>query len=260
MSINVDPDWWKTMFDSIYLLTDARSVCDDDVTCLEVDLICELLPIRTGHKILDLCGGHGRHSFELYTRGYTACTLLDYSEYLVRYAKQQAVENNFAIQCIRSDARNTGLLSEKFDHICILGNSLGYIQVPDADNLILAEAYRMLNIDGWLLVDVTDGTAIKQSFNPNAWHEIDDDIIVCRQRELRDDNISVREIVLSKTEGLIRDRTYAIRLYDSKSISSLLERSGFKHINIHADFSPHKFKGDYGFMNKRIIAVGQKLS
>jgi hypothetical protein len=26
MSIKVDPDWWKTLFDEVYLLTDARSV------------------------------------------------------------------------------------------------------------------------------------------------------------------------------------------------------------------------------------------
>jgi D-alanine-D-alanine ligase len=44
MSIKADPDWWKTMFDDVYLLTDARSVCDEDITRREVDLICELLP------------------------------------------------------------------------------------------------------------------------------------------------------------------------------------------------------------------------
>ncbi len=69
MTIQVDPDWWKTLFDDIYLLTDARSVCDEEITRREVDLICELLPIRPDHKILDLCGGHGRHSLELAARG-----------------------------------------------------------------------------------------------------------------------------------------------------------------------------------------------
>jgi D-alanine-D-alanine ligase len=40
MSIKVDPDWWKTLFDEVYLLTDARSVCDARITRREVDLIC----------------------------------------------------------------------------------------------------------------------------------------------------------------------------------------------------------------------------
>ncbi len=77
MPIEVDPDWWKTMFDDVYLLTDARSVCDETLTRLEVDVVCELLPIKSSHNILDLCGGHGRHSFELYRRGFSSCTLLD---------------------------------------------------------------------------------------------------------------------------------------------------------------------------------------
>ena len=32
MTIEVDPDWWKTLFDEVYLLTDARSVDDARVT------------------------------------------------------------------------------------------------------------------------------------------------------------------------------------------------------------------------------------
>jgi hypothetical protein len=38
MTIDVDPEWWKTMFDESYLLSDARSVCDDEVTQREVNL------------------------------------------------------------------------------------------------------------------------------------------------------------------------------------------------------------------------------
>ena len=90
MTMKVDPDWWKTMFDEVYLLTDARSVCDKEITRCEVDLICELTPIRPEHRILDLCGGHGRHSLELCSRGFTGCTLLDYSQHLIDCARIEA--------------------------------------------------------------------------------------------------------------------------------------------------------------------------
>ena len=94
MNIKVNPDWWKTMFDEVYLLTDARSVCDPTITRREVDVICELLPIQGSHKILDLCGGHGRHSFELSRRGFEACTLLDYSQTLINIARIKAGEDD----------------------------------------------------------------------------------------------------------------------------------------------------------------------
>ena len=258
MRIEVDPDWWKTIFDDIYLLTDARSVGDESLTRLEVDVVCELLPIKAGEQILDLCGGHGRHSFEFCKRGFEACTLIDYSQSLIDVAKKRARENNYPLKVVRCDARRIDIGPDQFDHVLIMGNSLGYIQQSDADRKILSEAFRVLRPGGWLLVDVTDGAAVKKSFNPNAWHEIGEDTVVCRQRELRGDAVHARELVISKKDGLIRDRNYAVRLYEPQTLSSLMETTGFSQINIHTDFSPHRFEGDYGFMNRRMLAIGQK--
>jgi len=258
MSMKVDPDWWKTMFDEVYLLTDARSVCDEDITRCEVDLICELLPIRPGNRILDLCGGHGRHSLELCARGFTWCTLLDYSKYLIDHARTRAAVCNYHMDFIQADARSTGLPPESFDHVLIMGNSLGYVPEPAADRQIIAEANRVLRPGGWLLIDVTNGTASKDSFNPTAWHEIGTDIVVCRERKIEENTVYSREMVLSKQEGLIRDCTYAIRLYEPQALRALLEEAGFEQVNVHTNFSPHRCQGDYGFMNHRMLAAGQK--
>jgi D-alanine-D-alanine ligase len=260
MSINVDPDWWKTLFDEVYLLTDARSVCDPMITRREVDVICSLLPIQGSHKILDLCGGHGRHSFELSSRGFTACTLFDYSQTLIDIARAKASDNNVTVDFICGDAREINMPADTYDHVIIMGNSLGYIQEKGGDAKILAEAHRVLHTGGWILVDVADGRVIKSLFKPNAWHEIGEETIVCRQREIQGEVICAREIVLSKTQGLIRDQTYAIRFYEADSLSVLLGHAGFQQVNIHTDFSPHQKEGDYGFMNSRMIATAQKHS
>jgi D-alanine-D-alanine ligase len=259
MSINVDPDWWKTLFDEVYLVTDARSVCDETLTCREVDVICELLPLNSDHRILDLCGGHGRHTFELYKRGFTDCTVLDYSQTLIDVAQSEAAENDYAVEFIQCDARNTKLPSDTFDHVIIMGNSLGYIQVPDADSEIITEAFRVLHPGGWMLVDVTDGNVVKNSFSPNSWHEIGEKTVVCRQRELNGNIVNAREMVIDKQKGLIRDRCYAVRLYDSESLQMLFQNAGFSHTDVYTNFSPHQAEGDFGFMNNRMIGIGQKL-
>ncbi|MGD9046176.1 MAG: class I SAM-dependent methyltransferase [Desulfobacterales bacterium] len=258
MSITVNPDWWKTLFDEIYLLTDARSVCDPDITRREVDVICSLLPIQGSHKILDLCGGHGRHSFELSRRGFKACTLFDYSQTLIDIARAKANDDNATVDFICGDAREIDLSADTYDHVIIMGNSLGYIQEEGADAKILAEAYRVLHAGGWILVDVADGKVIKSLFKPNAWHEIGEETIVCRQREIQGEVICAREIVLSKARGLIRDQAYAIRFYEASGLSALLEQAKFKNVHIHTDFSPHQKDGDYGFMNSRMVATAQK--
>ena len=258
MSIKVDPDWWRTLFDGVYLSTDARSVCDDTVTKLEVDVICQLLPLDPEHTIMDLCGGHGRHSFELHSRGFEKCTLLDYSNYLIDHAALKAEKQQFPLVCIQADARDTGLPSESFDHVMIMGNSLGYIDLPEADIDILREAQRLLRPGGWLLVDVTDGSIVKQTFKAEAWHEIGNDIVVCRQRELIGDRINAREMVMSKKEGLVRDRNYSIRLYEPEMMESLLEKAGSGNVSVQTGFSNRESETDCGFMNYRMIGIGQK--
>jgi len=258
MTIRVNPDWWKTLFDHVYLLTDARSVCEDWLTRLEVDMICELIPIHPDHRILDLCGGHGRHSLDLCRRGYRRCTVLDYSSYLINHGKASADAINVFINFVNSDARNTGLESSTFEHVLIMGNSLGYMLDEDADRLILNEAGRILRSGGWLLIDVANSISVKADFSPIAWHEIGHDIVVCRQREMDRDVIRSREIVISKEKGLIRDTAYSMRLYDPESVVSMLGEIGFISTKIHTEFAPHQKKGDYGFMNNRMIAIAQK--
>jgi hypothetical protein len=139
-----------------------------------------------------------------------------------------------------------------------MGNSLGYGHDPSWDLSILRESRRLLCKGGYVLVDVVDGSCLQKSFNPNAWHEIGEDIIVCRHRELIQNRINAREIVLSKTNGLLRDHTYSIRFYEPASLKGLIESAGFSNTEIHTDFSPHQLEGDYGCMNNRMIGIGRK--
>jgi D-alanine-D-alanine ligase len=258
MAIAVDPAWWKKAFDDIYLITDARSVCDQEITKREIDVVWDLLRMKPGIRILDLCGGHGRHSVELIKRGLTDCTLLDFSHYLVDYAADHARRMGLPLTCIRADARETGLSPDSFDAVLIMGNSMGYIPEQEADLSILRESLRLLKRGGRVLVDVADGNFLCRSLNPNAWHEIGDDIIVCRERELGQDRVNAREIVISRREGLLRDHTYSIRIYTPDRLKQLLLDAGFNGIEIHTQFTPHDHHGDYGCMNNRMIGIGSK--
>ena len=258
MSICVDTDWWKSLFDDVYLMTDARSVCNDDLTRREVDLFCELIPLAPGDRILDLCGGHGRHSLELSRRGFIECTVVDYSQFLIDRGSHEATCCGLPVSFIQGDARQLDLESACFHHVMILGNSLGYIQDSEADAQILKQCFRVLQPGGWLLLDVTDGSAIRENFTPNAWHGIGDDIVVCRQRELKKDYICARELVLNKSVGLIRDRTYGMRLYDARGLTELVRACGFDRSKAYTDFSLSETHGDLGFMNYRMLITAQK--
>ena len=258
MTIDVDRDWWKTLFDEVYLITDARSVGNDRVTRQEINIFTTLIPLQPHEHILDLCGGHGRHSMELYSRGFRNCTVLDYSRPLLDIGANNAAKRGYAIQFMQGDARYTPLTSETFDHVLILGNSLGYISDCDADLLILKESGRLLKPRGWILLDVTDGESVQTKISPLAWHQIGDDIVVCRQREVRNSIINAREMVLSKSRGLIRDRTYCIRLYNEDNLIALARSAGFGDVRVHSNVSAMNCADDVGCMNHRLVISARK--
>lgn len=258
MRFDVDPEWWKELFDEVYLATDARSVCDDDVTRGEIDLLLELFPLSPEQEILDLCGGHGRHSMELVLRGLRKCTVFDYSQFLIDRGRTEAERLGREITFLQGDARKTGLPPERFDRVLVLGNSLGYIPSPDGDRDILAEAMRLLKKGGRLFIDIVNGATLRSRFHPVAWHEIGEDIVVCRNRSLDGDIVLTRELVVSKKSGLLKDSCYSLRIYEPDSMRHLLSRIGFDGIDVVDDFSPFQKKGDFGFMNFRMIVTAEK--
>ena len=258
MTLKPDPDWWKTLFDDTYLVTDARSVCNDGITRQEVDVICGVVPMRQDQRILDLCGGHGRHAIELCARGFSRCCVYDYSDALLRIGEERAAPLSDPPKFVQGDARDIQMAKETFHHVLILGNSLGYIPDDDSDLEIVLESYRVLRSGGWIVVDVTDGGAVRQNLASTAWHEIDTDVVVCRRREINGDVVTARELVLSKEKGMIRDRTYCIRLYDPQSLFDLAEQAGFCDIKIHTDFGIPPSGEDRGCMDHRVMVVARK--
>ncbi len=258
MTIDVDPDWWKRLFDEVYLVTDARSVDDQAVTCREIDAFLAMVPMQPHQRVLDLCGGHGRHAIELCRRGFKACTVLDYSQALLAVGARTAAAGDYRVTFVQGDARDTGLRGKTFDHVLILGNSLGYLLDPDADLKILRESRRLLKSGGWLLLDVTDGGAARTELAPRAWHEIGDDTVVCREREISGGRIHAREMVLSKTGGMIRDSTYGIQLYRAADLTTLAARAGFEAVRVRTGASAVEPGTDTGCMNHRVVVTAHK--
>lgn len=258
MKFSVDKYWWKNIFDEVYLLTDARTVCDEILTRKEVDFIITFLNIKKDSSVLDLCGGQGRHSIELARRGFNDLTVLDYSGYLLELGKRKSREENLNIQFIQSDARMTGLQENRFNYIILMASSFGYF-VNESENLkILAESYRLLSPEGKLMIDIPDRDYILSNFKSSSFHKVNDDISVSRERQIRSDVIYIREMVLSAMKGCIRENKYCMRLYSRDRLKLLLQQNGFKKVFFKKDFMDRSNFGDFGFMTNRIVAIAEK--
>ena len=137
--------------------------------------------------------------------------------------------------------------------VLLMANSFGYFANADDDQRILSEIARVLRPGGRFLLDVTDYEHVRQHFCAESWHEATADIVVCWQREWREDVIRVREMVLSKSSGLLRDRGYAERLYPPEQLRELLQRAGLHQFQVHPDAFIHDpdDNTDYGLATHR---------
>jgi D-alanine-D-alanine ligase len=258
--IHVDQDWWKSLFDEVYLITDARFVCNPALTRQEVALVEQTLRLRKSDRILDLCGGQGRHALELARRGYQHLTVLDYADFLLQRGRQEAVAARLAVTFYQGDARATLLPAASFDVILLMVNSFGYFADAADDQRVLAEAARLLTRGGRFLIDLIDRDVALRQFRPESWHEATDDFVVCWKRQLVHDVIRVREVVLSKTTGLLRDRTYAERLYSPEHLCALLAEVGFVDAQVRPSSLCHSPADgtDHGLATNRMLITALK--
>lgn len=258
MTIHIDTDWWKNIFDDIYLLTDSRSICDDTLTREEVDFIETALNINKTDPVLDLCGGQGRHAIELSRRGFTSVMVLDYSDYLVRMGRQQADQLNLNTIFFQGDARDTRLIKESIGAVIIMGGSFGYFVHNEENKKILKETFRLLMPKGELLLDLPDKKHVLKNFKPVSMHKAGETIKVTRERELQQDVIYCREVVTCSEKGCLRENTYCVRLYTPEQISGMLGSIGFSDISFQKDFMDRQGQGDYGTMTSRMVVKAHK--
>ena len=255
----VQPDWWRNIFNSLYLKTDADVVEDLNLTRKEVDLFSKILNLTTDDTILDLCCGQGRHVLELARRKYKV-EGLDRSRYLIQKAKASAKKENLNLKFKEGDARKLPFPPDSFEFVTMLGNSFGYFESIRDDLRILKEIFRVLKPWGQVLLDVTNGEYLRENFQARSWEWIDKKFFVCRERSLSADRqrLISREVVTDVTKGVIADQFYAERLYTKDDLFTLLGEAGFSDVVIHGEIATDSVRNqDLGMMEKRIVVTGK---
>ncbi|MGD2035843.1 MAG: methyltransferase domain-containing protein, partial [Bacteroidales bacterium] len=258
----LQPDWWRRIFNSMYLKTDADVVEDKCITSFELDMFTKMLDLEQDNVILDLACGQGRHTLELARRGFKNVFGIDRSHYLINRAKQTNISEGLSANFKEGDARKLPYSPDMFDVVMILGNSFGYFETIDDDLKILKEVLRVLKPNGKFLLDVADGNFLKDNFNPRSWEWINKTHFVCRERSLANDNerLISREVISNTKKGVIVDQFYAERLYTKEKLSGLLHEAGFRNIGFHNEYTTDSMRNqDLGMMERRIIATSEVI-
>ncbi|HRX55092.1 MAG TPA: methyltransferase domain-containing protein [Verrucomicrobiales bacterium] len=252
----VKADWWRHLFNANYLRTDGDVVEDTVITRSEVDLFSRLMHLETDTPVLDVCCGQGRHCLELARRGFTAVTGIDRSHYLISRARGSAKNEQLGVVFREGDARRLPFGADRFAAVSLAGNSFGYFETAEDDARVLREVLRVLQPGGILLLDVTDGEHIRQTYQPRSWEWIDRNYFVCRERSLSADGqrLISREVITHTRKGVVADQFYAERLYRADDLRSLLADNGFRDSELHEEiFTASLRNQDLGMMGKRLV-------
>ena len=253
-------EWWRTLFNSLYLETDGDIVENDRNTEQEVDLLVRSAGLQRNDRLLDLCCGQGRHSLELARRGFQCVTGLDRSRYLIRLARKRARQRNLQVSFHEGDARRFRLGDGEFHCVCILGNSFGYFDRPEDDLAVLEAVKRALASGGVLVMDLMDGEWMRSHFEPRSWEWVDQNHFVCRERGLAEDGdrLISREVVVHAERGVIADQFYAERLYSKERMEALMQRAGFGNLRFHSVATPDSPRNqDLGMVEHRLFLTAE---
>lgn len=249
-------EWWRKLFNALYVKTDGDVVENAENTRREADFIVAAAAIQPHSNILDLCCGQGRHCLELARRGFKHVMGVDRSRYLIRLAKKRAQTEGLSVAFKEGDARNPRLTESSFDCVAIMGNSFGYFSNKQDDEKVLYTVGKLLRPSGQLVLDITDGAHMSENFERRSWEWIDEHHFVCRERSISADGerLISREVIVNDETGVIADQFYAERLYTRESIGKLLEKTGFRNIRHHGHAETVSDRDqDLGMMARRIL-------
>lgn len=249
----VPTEWWRALFGSTYLLTDA-DVMDQSVTEAEVIRFIELLHLSPQDSVLDLCCGHGRHTLELARRGVGKVDGLDRSRYLIRKAREAARREGLPVRFREGDCRRLAYPARTFDAVLLAGNSFGYFDTTEDNLKVLREIARVLKEGGRLLLDVVDADYLRDHFMPRSWEWLDAKHFVCRERTLSEDGSRLfsREVVTHTEQGVLADQFYAEFLYGADALRQLMVDSGFVDVTVAGPLLPVSQRNqDLGMMGHR---------
>lgn len=220
-------------------------------TPFEVDKIINLLDIKEGFKILDLCCGVGRHSIEFRKRGFNV-TGIDNNEEYIKIALKKSKEEGLNIEFIKEDMRNF-YRENYFDIIINMFTSFGFFEDILDDKKVIENSFNSLKNDGKLLIDLIGKEILARIFRARDWYRLGDFIVLEERKILGDfERIESKWIIIK--DNKIEEFTIKLRLYSAFEIKSLLKECGFKKVEIFGDLngSPYYDKAS------RLVVVGTK--
>lgn len=206
------------------------------------DFARQVLPPTKG-ALLDLASGTGEFAIRMHFLGYDV-TGLDLSAEMVRVSQDKINAINLPISFSKE---NMAYFSsqKRFDVVTCFCDSLNYLETEEELMATFQRVYEHLNQDGVFLFDVHSVYKVDVGFRDYSYGDSDSAVSVIWNSFVGELPHSVEHELTffienadgtyTRKDELHKERTYPISFYENK-----LMATGFKKIEVYADFSLEK--------------------
>lgn len=220
-------------------------------TKVEIEDVSNLLMIKKGERILDLCCGTGRHCLELARQGFDVVGV-DRTASFIEKAKQNAQKGNLAVDFVVGDMKEF-CKPNSFDIVMNLFGSFGYFEDVNDDRQVVRNMYATLRPGGRFLIETMGKEIAAREFRERNWSEHGDAFILAERKPIQNwSRIHTRWIIIKGSQRL--EHTVSVRSYSAVELSSLLSDQGFVNVRVYGDLGGR----DYDHEAKRLVVIGTK--
>lgn len=244
MEICYDENFWED-FEILMFDRDRMEKTESDVKN-----IINLLNIKKGDTILDVCCGFGRHSNILANEGFQVTGIDITKKYINRAIKERKNPNNpeFLYQDLLTYKN-----SNNFNCAINLFTSFGLLESEEDEVTGLKNVFNSLVKGGKYLIDIQGKELLCRDYEKNIWFE-SGDVKVFLEYNILNSFTTLRSRWLYYKDNKMFEKSFDTRIYSALELATLLSSVGFKTVDIYGDLEGNP----YDIKAKRLIVVGTK--
>jgi len=243
--------WWKAAFSKTYFAA-FDDIYSEQRGKKEAEFLIQNLRLKKGTQVLDLACGQGRHSLPLAQHG-VCVTGVDASSSLLRVAKKRAQTKKIDVSFKKGDIR-TYCEVEKYNIVLVLGNSFGYFNDKDNEQ-VLSNISASLKTGGWLVLDLSNTLGMLRQKITGEWiQEIPNGKLITRTLNFNPETSQATMqwcVIQNKIKTLFGGM---LRFYSPSEIKHLLAERNLIIKKIYGSFSNEPFS----IKTKRCLVMARK--
>jgi ubiquinone/menaquinone biosynthesis C-methylase UbiE len=242
-------EWYKNWFNSEEYLKVYRHRDQKEANEL-VELVIKNIDVSKVKNVLDMAAGSGRHAIIFTEKGFNV-TAVDLSENLLSIGKKHAENENVKIEFVHSDIRQFDP-DIKYNLILNLFTSIGYFEKDEENYFILSKAYKLLENNGYFVLDYFNKSFVENNLVPSTVDEFDGSVIT--QNRFIEGQRIIKEITIDN-KGKINKYFESVRMFSKDELINMLQKLGFRIIKTFGDFKGSSFELE---SSPRIIIIACK--